>query len=403
MCIYILLELRVGSMSSGIGTGSEDIAVDTGGANLGVGQHIVDAVAGAWSRSLESHSLVDDIPFDEAGGDSLRFLILVYHLEERLGTALPLDLFDLGMRPSTICEVVSGYLSGRQMADHDLPQIFLLPGIGGDEPRLARLRAACAHALRIVPIDYGDWHDWVQPNFQLHTIVGHVAADIEARAPAGPLLLAGYSFGGFMAYLVAARLARAGRVIRVVALLDADNLGAKTNGSGKSEFQRTAELYQIVAGFQAGLPGNALARAAARRLTSPRWRWMLRLTVRFSRGHTRLPWDFGYYLRGHLKIGLLTKLIATHRANHPPEPIMASVPFVLFRSGGRAAVTQDRGWTGYGHPLSIVAVDGDHFNMFDPPHLPLLADRFVTALRPFTTLAYPMHGGIAPAPRPTEG
>lgn len=373
-------------MGSRINIGSEDATVDPVGVAAGVGEHIVEAVSRAWTRSLDGQSLADGLSFDEAGGDSLRFLILVYHLEEQLQTPLPLDLFDIGMRPSTICEVVSSHLSCRQTENSGLPQLFLLPGIGGDEPRLARLRAACAQALQIVSIDYGDWHNWVQPNFQLDCLVGLVAADIASRAPTGPLILAGYSLGGFMAYLVAARLAQAGRVIRVVGLLDADNLGAKTSGTGKSEFQRMDELRQIVAGFQAGLPGNALARAVARRLTSPRWRWLLRLAVRFSRSHARLPWDFGYYLRGHLRIGLLTKLIATHRANRPPEPVLTSVPFVLFRSGGESAVHRDLGWAGYGHSLSIVAVDGDHFNMFDLPHLPVLADRFVAVLRPFATL-----------------
>lgn len=345
---------------------------------------IVQAVERAWSRTLDRQSLADNVPFDEAGGDSLRFLILVYHMEESLGTTLPLDLFDLSMAPRAVAATIQRHLSGEAPEAGELSQVFLLPGIGGDEPRLVRFREACADELRIVPIGYGDWHDWVRPEFDLDQLLDRVAADIVTRAPAGPLMLAGYSLGGFMAYAVGARLAAAGRVIRVIGLLDASNLGSAAGaqaGIGTKPFSRNDELHQIVAGFQSGLPGNALARSVVRRLTSPRWHKLLPAAIRLS--NARLPWDFGYYLRGHLRIGLLTKFISVHRENFAPLPALASVPLVLLRSERAATGRQDLGWAGYGRSIAVVPVGGDHFNMFDPPHLHVLAERFVTAMRPF--------------------
>ena len=348
---------------------------------------IRQAVERAWARTLDRQSLADDTPFDAAGGDSLRLLIFVYHLEEALGTTLPLDLFALAMTPHAVAVAVQRHLSGHELAGGELPQIFLLPGIGGDEPRLARFREACAGALRIVPIDYGDWHDWVRPDFDLGKLLARVTADIVAKAPTGPLILAGYSLGGFMAYAVAARLAEAGRVIRGIGLLDAGNIGAVTGAQASvsaRSFSRNDEWQQIIAGFQSGVPGNALARSVVRRLTSPRWQKLLPAATRLI--NSRLPWDFGYYLRGHLRIGLLTKFIDSHRANFAPRPALATVPLALLRSARRAAGNDDLGWAGYGQSVTVIPVEGDHFNMFDPPHLQALADRFVAVMRPFVQI-----------------
>lgn len=348
------------------------------------------AVGRAWTRTLDRQSLADDVPFDEAGGDSLRFLILVFHMEEQLGTALPLDLFDLSMSPRAVCAAVERHISGgAPEVDGEQPEVFLLPGIGGDEPRLVRFRDACSAAFRIVPVDYGDWHDWVRPGFDMDQLLARVTADIAARAPSGPLMLAGYSLGGFMAYVVAARLAEAGRTIRAIGLLDASNLGA-ASGSGATPAERIKkndELHQIVAGFQSGIPGNALARAVVRRLASPRWERLLPAATRLS--NARLPWDFGYYLRGHLRIGLLTKFLEHHRAHFAPLPALASVPLVLLRSDLRQADQHDLGWAGYGQSVSVMPVPGDHFNMFDPPHLQEVAARFIDGMRPFV----PSRGG----------
>jgi thioesterase domain-containing protein len=367
-------------------TGFPSAPTGASGGKVVVSEHVLQTVGRAWSRTLDRQSLADDVPFDEAGGDSLRFLILVYHMEEALGATLPLDLFDLSMAPSAVAAAVQGHLAGSNAPEPDeLPQIFLLPGVGGDEPRLVRFREACAGSFHVVPVAYGDWRDWVQPGFDLERLLSDLTEDISGRAPEGPLMLAGYSMGGFIAYAVAGKLAEAGRTVRCVALLDASNLGAaagnaESGGLVRKSFDRHEELHQIVAGFQSGIPGNVLARSVVRRLTSPRWRWLEPMAIRVS--NMRLPWDFGYYLRGHLRIGLLERIIARHRANFAPRPALAGVPLLLFRSDAHGEADGDMGWTGYGQSVSVVPVVGDHFNMFDQPHLDVLAGRFMDAIRP---------------------
>lgn len=184
-----------------------------------------------------------------------------------------------------------------------------------------------------------------------------------------------------MAYAVAAKLAEAGRDIRVVGLLDAENIGVAPKVFQARPFDREAEMRQIAAGFQTGDRANVLARALVRRLASPRLMWLMPLATRLSQ--MRLRSDFIYYLRGHLRISLLGKFTMAQRGNFAPCPAMAGVPLLLLRSVLREGDSEDLGWAGFGRSVAVVPVEGDHFTMFDPPHVQTLAERFVAAMRPF--------------------
>ena len=149
-----------------------------------------------WHHVLNRTSYDQDLRFDEVGGDSLRLLQLVFRLEQLCGIALPLDAFQGDLRPSGFARSLDRILSGEPAASSRLQAVVLLPGMGNDEPRLARFRAVCAHELTIVPIDYGDWSEWVAPGSDFSTLAASVVARIQTNIPSGPVTLAGYSMGG---------------------------------------------------------------------------------------------------------------------------------------------------------------------------------------------------------------
>jgi hypothetical protein len=104
------------------------------------------------------------------------------------------------LRPSAFAQRLDQCLKNRLNTGTDTGRpLFLLPGMGEDEPRLVRLRAACAPGLRIVPIDYGEWPEWIAPGFDFTAMVARIVAATEAEAPDDPILLAGYSLGGKLA------------------------------------------------------------------------------------------------------------------------------------------------------------------------------------------------------------
>ena len=63
-------------------------------------------VAQAWRQVLDHASFAADTPFDQAGGDSLRLLKLIFLMEEATGLRLPMEACHVGLRPSDFAQVL---------------------------------------------------------------------------------------------------------------------------------------------------------------------------------------------------------------------------------------------------------------------------------------------------------
>jgi pimeloyl-ACP methyl ester carboxylesterase len=100
------------------------------------------------------------------------------------------------------------------------PTVLLFPGLGGDDQELAALRSGTSQALRCLTVEYPDWTEIYTKPIDLNGLIGHCVARVNALVPHGSLRLAGYSFGGTMAYAVAVALAKSGRDVARLALLD---------------------------------------------------------------------------------------------------------------------------------------------------------------------------------------
>jgi thioesterase domain-containing protein/acyl carrier protein len=195
-----------------------------------------ELIAQTWERILDRSALAADTPFDQAGGDSLGLLRLIFELEAQCGVMLPLSAFDLAMRPSELARALDGLLSGSPAASlavlgqlgaprppllallaagERTPPVFMTHGLGGDVTGLVQL--ACnlhsRHPVYALQAD-GDGIDRIED-------IGRDFADtIEALQPAGPCLLIGASLGGLIMFEAARCLSRRGREIGLLALLD---------------------------------------------------------------------------------------------------------------------------------------------------------------------------------------
>src|SRR5262249_13556918 len=94
------------------------------------------AVARAWQQTLDRAPFLPARPFEEAGGDSLRLLQFVFRLEQQCGRPLPLEAFSGTTRPSDFAPALDRLLDEARSGAGRSPTLFLLPGMGGDEPRL---------------------------------------------------------------------------------------------------------------------------------------------------------------------------------------------------------------------------------------------------------------------------
>jgi len=244
--------------------------------------------------------------------------------------------------------------------------LFLLAGVGKDEPRIVRFCAACAPALRVVLIDYGDWPDWTA-GFVLDAIVRRITSAIETQAPDGPIFLGGYSLGAEIAYAVALALTAGGRRIGFLGILDADiSRGAPPPQPGA--------LQRLLTAIGRGETAERIASYASQPLASPA---RLPLAARICR--MRLPGDFAFHLHRHIRRHVLTRLVSAWWAEQPsPLPRLAMAAAVFRSTEHRADIPEDLGWRPICPNLAAVAVDGGHNTMLDPPNLEPLSTRFTT-------------------------
>src|SRR5579871_4808118 len=155
-----------------------------------------DIVARAWRQVLDRRTLDADMPFDQAGGDSLRLLKLAFLMEEQCGLRLPMDVYHVGMRPSEFAVVLQ---LGRRLGDKAPAEppgtVFLVPGMGGESLLEGGFRAACSPHLHVAIVDLPDWPELAKPLFTLEHIIEQAATEITLRQPEGPVRLLGYSLG----------------------------------------------------------------------------------------------------------------------------------------------------------------------------------------------------------------
>ena len=228
-----------------------------------------------WQQVLKIKQYDPAQSWQDAGGDSLGILQLLLKLERRCGCVLSFDMINPEMR---VCEIVALIEQGPRVQAAAVPLVHLLPGFLGDEPSLASFRRALQGRMAFNLLDIADLYEPAAVLRDMYQIGRLAALAIERRQPSGPIVLAGYSFGGSVAYEAARSLIKSGREVALLAIFD-------------TKF---------------GVAATGVARTTAQ---SRRWkrRSMLRsaLSWDFARksilsGLDRLPWSIEYRIRRYL-------------------------------------------------------------------------------------------------------
>jgi len=180
-----------------------------------------------WEELLGLEGLRDEDDFFDLGGDSLQVLELLTMVEERIGVELPLSAI---VEAPTVAELAA--LIDEPEKGYD-PLVLLRPGRGeaplffvhslrGDVFEMRRLAVELGGD---VPV-YGLRARGLDPRLEPETSVEQMAASyIEAILSVqekGPYRLAGYSFGGLVAFEMARRLRQRGEEIGWLGLIDAE-------------------------------------------------------------------------------------------------------------------------------------------------------------------------------------
>ena len=335
------------------------------------------AVHRAWRIVLGRRSLADGRSFEDAGGDSLKMLQLVLWLETLRRRRLPLDLFTGDMNADDFIHIVEDFerQSGGSCHVDGRPTIFLFPGLDGDEPRLANFRAELSDRFRIILIEYPDWPEMVRRGQSFDVLIELAVSQITATQPHGPLLLAGYSFGGDVAFAAATGLLRLERRIGFLGILDTDlqAVDAEAALSSNRGFFRSFREVMRTPHDRASITIGFLLAKCARDMFG--LEYLLRSRVRPALLPNRIVFAF------HRRIRTIQRLQAQWQWHRSTSPIPISTPAVLFCSGrGKASSSVDRGWRTRCPGIMIEQVGGDHRSMLDPPHRAALCAQFAQSV-----------------------
>jgi thioesterase domain-containing protein len=236
----------------------------------------------------------------------------------------------------------------------ETPAVFLLPGLSGILQELATLISPIDAPVQFVPIRYRHWSELRPDPDELDRLVADCVRQIESHGPPATILLAGYSFGGNIAWAVARAMATSGHRISLLGLIDSP-ANPYIEASAKSTVGRFGRL---VRGIRRGETGQQLARSSAGILFRSRT-WM-RTAFKQLHGFGLLPRmfnsiDANIQMRYH--IILLRECVARMAASGERCPY----PSVLFRCSDRPfGEAADLGWTHYLPNLRVVTLSGDH-------------------------------------------
>lgn len=337
----------------------------------------------AWTNVLGAKSYQADMRWDETDGDSLKAMELWFHIEQKLGRKISMDVLHDSTTPSSLAASIERYLDipvGGDVGDQDagrMPVMFLMPGILGDEPLLAQFRSAFGWNMRIKVIDYPEWRGAEDMHAGFDAIVDAAFAQICAEPACESYALAGYSFGGYVAFETARRLIASGRRVGFLGLLDSRMWGM-SSAMGQSRVQALLAQFKRYGSLLAD--PVTLVRLVHKRCTS-----LVRFVAWAATSRPTTAISFTFYRESNYR----QRLDALRRWKLTP----LDLPMTLFLSDqGLADLPPDYGWGGLCKRLTIVRIGGTHASMLESPRRELLCTHLLDAILPTEPRLDQRHG-----------
>ncbi len=324
----------------------------------------------AWSEILGRDSYIADVPLIEAGGDSLDVLRMWLLIEKILGARLSMDVLESCPTPSQLTAALEQQLhalSGKPALRPNAtsaPLVFLMPPAAGDLPILASFRAAFKDKIRFAVIEYPGWRKMIDAGAGFDALADAAVAQICAQSRENDIcLLAGYSFGGFVAVEAARRLMQRGRRIGFLGLLDT----RAVNPPEPTNTQRHGISTQSL--MSAGRPEKLIGQMISGLILMSAFR-PLKMIGQLA---AWLPAKWAFTVEFLLNMRLRTRSLDRWQL----KPLQ--VPITLYRPDVGSALF-DNGWGAYCEQVTAVPVGGTHHSMLVPPFVDMLSTRFLEAL-----------------------
>jgi amino acid adenylation domain-containing protein len=329
-------------------------------------------LARLWDELLDCGGVGRHDSFFDLGGHSLAALRMFARISADFGRPLPMAALITAPTLAGLARVID---AGPPAAEAAVSLVPLRPGDG--RPPLICLHGgdggvffyrdfarSLADGIALLTLEApGLSAPGPVPARAVETLAGDYLEAIRRHQARGPYRLAGYSFGGVVAYELAVQLRRAGEQVDFLGLFDTEN---------PAKAWRKYPLTERAATFWRSLDGRPpLAKPAL----------LLRRILGGLRTHLQVRAELLAVRhagpgRPHGRLRALHVREAHAAAMDAYRPAPLDVPLLLFRTAAvddKFDVAPDYGWDGLTPALEILDVPGEHLTMFAPEHAPALA------------------------------
>jgi amino acid adenylation domain-containing protein/FkbH-like protein len=342
-----------------------------------------EKLAAIWRDILGVDGIGRDDEFFDLGGNSLAGLRMFARIGKEFGVSLPLATLLQARTIRHLARVIeTGSLPEAAVTTQDTGHIATIRS-GGGLPPLVAIHGGDGGILfyeelaRRLPEDR-PFLAIESPDLSTSGEINVASIEVTARnyigllkkvRPQGPYLLTGYSFGGVVAYEMAAQLSADGEEVGFLGLIDTLNpavpireysLPERVSVFWKSHGEEPLldRIQSLAVRFREGVGTNLRVKAEVAAANSGP-----------AEAHSELR---GVQLRE-----------AHYQAMLAYTPKTYDGRVTLFRASKKSDkfdFPADYGWQGLATDFRIVDVPGDHLTVFDRENIPALASRFGTAL-----------------------
>lgn len=341
-------------------------------------ESLPDLVRSIWQRVLGHDGFGLDDDFFDVGGDSMLAAWVVTELSLALKREVSLSLFlDAGTVEASAAALAelrpapgtpgphAELVTLKTGPSHQV--LVLIHPLGGELLAYREFAQAIATRARVLGLRLRSGAQDSGAPLSLETLAAQHLAQLVAIQPHGPYRLAGWSFGGVLAYEIARQLHARGAEVGFLGLIDANPVLDPLSGLWSRDTRLLEEFDDALARIEAN--GTDATSALSEH---PRVRNLLGGVI--PEGVT------GAHLRKYL---LTTRGGIDAARNYVPQPYDGSIDlFQASATDGRlqAQLASELGKLACGG-LRVHAVEGDHFGMLRGPLVRATASAFDAALQ----------------------
>ncbi len=187
------------------------------------------AIARIWQRILDVDAVAPEADLSDLGAQSLDMAWALVRIEEDLGTRVPMGEVTHVRSVADLAEVVAhirtagGSNAGLiqvQTGSDQRPPLFMVHDLHGSAFGLRHLAPHLGEDQTLWGFESPYLEGPVPPFRSLETLALRYVTDLRRIQPSGPYHLAGYSFGGVLAFEIARQLVEAGEEVPLLVVVD---------------------------------------------------------------------------------------------------------------------------------------------------------------------------------------